>query len=100
MVLRRAKVHAGTALRLEIRGRVQGVGFRWSIIQEARSVGICDWVPNRRDGSVEGMVTGRPEAIDRIVEGARKGPSSAAVTAVDDFHGEVYFHTFDAWPTE
>ena len=66
----------------------------------ARSLGIRGWVRNRRDGSVEAMVTGRPEAVDRLVEWARKGPRSAVVTAVDVLPGEGTFYTFDAWPTE
>ena len=95
-----AKVHAGTVLRLEIRGRVQGVGFRWAMVQEAKRLGVRGWVRNRRDGSVEAMLAGRPEAVDRIVEWARKGPRWAEVTAVDVFAGEGSFYTFDAWPTE
>jgi len=100
MAINGARVHAGTALRLEIRGRVQGVGFRWSMVQEARRLGIRGWVRTRRDGSVEAMVTGRPEAVDRIVEWARTGPKLARVSAVDVFAGEGSFYTFDAWPTE
>ena len=100
MAINGARVHAGTAQRLEIRGRVQGVGFRWSMVQEARRLGIRGWVRNRRDGSVEAMVTGRPDAVDLIVEWARKGPRSAVVTAVDVFAGEGTFYSFDAWPTE
>ena len=93
-------VNPGAALRLKIRGRVQGVGFRWSMVQEAKQLGVRGWVRNRRDGSVEAMVTGRPEAVDRIVEWARTGPKSARVSAVDVFAGEGSFYTFDPWPTE
>jgi len=93
-------VNSGAALRLEIRGRVQGVGFRWSMVQEARRLGARGWVRNRRDGSVEAMVTGPSAAVDRVVEWARKGPGSAVVTSVDVFAGEGSFYTFDAWPTE
>jgi acylphosphatase len=94
------RVHPRTALRLEIRGQVQGVDFRWSTVEEARRLGVRGWVRNRRDGSVEAMVTGRPEAVDRIVEWVRNGPCSAVVTSVDVFAGEGSFYTFDAWPTE
>ena len=94
------RVDSGTALRLEIRGRVQGVGFRWSMVEEARSLGIRGWVRNRRDGSVEAMVTGRPDTVDLIVEWARKGPRSAVVSAIEISPGEGTFDTFDAWPTQ
>ncbi len=91
---------AETVLRLEIRGLVQGVGYRWSMVEQARRLGICGWVRNRRDGSVEALVTGPVEAVDRIVEWARHGPPSAVVSAVDVMAGEGHFSSFDPWPTE
>ena len=87
-------------LRLEIRGSVQGVGYRWSMVEEARRLGIHGWVRNRRDGTVEAMVSGPREAVDRIVAWSRRGPRSAAVDAVDVFAGEGDFDAFDARPTE
>ena len=89
-----------TVLRLEIRGSVQGVGYRWSMVVEARRLGIRGWVRNRRDGSVEAMVAGQPETVDRIVAWARRGPSSAVVAAVDVFAGAGRFDSFDQRPTE
>jgi len=89
-----------TVLRLEIRGVVQGVGYRWSMVEEARRLGIRGWVRNRRDGSVEATVTGPPEAVDRIVAWARKGPRSSLVDAVDVFEGEGTFDSFEPRPTE
>ena len=90
---------AETVLRLEIRGLVQGVGYRWSMAEEARRLGIRGWVRNRRDGSVEAMVAGPPQAVERIVAWARRGPRSAAVAAVDIHPGEGAFDAFDQWPT-
>jgi acylphosphatase len=90
---------AESVLRLEIRGRVQGVGYRWSMVEEARQLGLRGWVRNRRDGSVEAMVAGPPEAIEQIVEWARRGPGSAVVNGVDIFAGTGSFDTFDQWPT-
>ena len=91
---------AETVLRLEIRGLVQGVGYRWSMAEEARRLGLHGWVRNRHDGSVEATVTGRTEAVKRIVEWARKGPRSAVVAAVDIFAGEGNFDSFEQRPTE
>jgi acylphosphatase len=88
------------ALRLEIRGLVQGVGYRWSMVEEARRQGVRGWVRNRHDGTVEATVIGSPEAVDRIVAWARRGPRSSVVEAVDVFAGEGAFDSFDPRPTE
>jgi acylphosphatase len=86
-------------LRLEIRGLVQGVGYRWAMVEEARRLGIRGWVRNRRDGTVEAVVAGPREAVDRIVAWARRGPRSAVVDAVDVLAGEGVFDSFEARPT-
>ena len=88
-----------TVLRLEIRGSVQGVGYRWSMVEQARRLGIRGWVRNRHDGSVEALVSGSPEAVERIVGWARKGPRSAVVESVESFAGEGVFDSFDSLPT-
>ncbi|HEY2864839.1 MAG TPA: acylphosphatase [Casimicrobiaceae bacterium] len=71
------------ARRLLIAGRVQGVGFRYALADEARMRGLAGWVRNRRDGRVEALVSGPAPAIDAIVAWARRGPSAARVTSVD-----------------
>ena len=86
--------------RLEIRGLVQGVGYRWAMVEEARRLAIRGWVRNRRDGSVEAMVIGPADAIDRIVRWARRGPRSSVVDTVDVFEGEGAFDSFEPRPTE
>jgi acylphosphatase len=91
---------AETVLRLEIRGLVQGVGYRWSMVGEARRLGVRGWVRNRRDGSVEAMVAGTTESLDRIVRWARKGPAAAEVVAVEVFPGDGSFGSFEQRPTE
>lgn len=90
---------ARTVLRLEIRGRVQGVGYRWSMVEQARRWGLCGWVRNRHDGSVEALVAGPPDAVDLLVAWARQGPSPAVVSAVDVFADEGSFDTFEQRPT-
>jgi acylphosphatase len=84
-----------TVVRLEIRGRVQGVGFRWSMTGAARRLGVRGWVRNRRDGSVEATVAGSRQAVDQMVAWARRGPQAAAVEAVDVFEGEGVFASFE-----
>jgi acylphosphatase len=84
-----------TVVRLEIRGRVQGVGYRWSMAEEARRLGIRGWVRNRRDGSVEATVAGSRDAVERMVVWARRGPKPALVEAVQVFESEGVFETFE-----
>jgi acylphosphatase len=90
---------AETVLRLEIHGRVQGVGYRWAMVAEARRLGVRGWVRNRRDGSVEAAVAGLPEAVEQIVAWARRGPASAVVAAVDVFADAGSFDSFEQRPT-
>lgn len=88
-----------TVVRLEIRGLVQGVGYRWSMAAEAQRLGLRGWVRNRRDGSVEATVAGPQAAVDRLVVWARKGPDAAVVESVDVFEAEGAFQAFEQRPT-
>jgi acylphosphatase len=70
------------ARRLVIRGRVQGVGFRYAMVDAATALGVTGWVRNRRDGSVEALVQGEPVAVDAIVAWSRSGPPAARVARI------------------
>lgn len=65
--------------RVVVHGRVQGVFFRDSTEQEARSRGVSGWVGNRDDGAVEAIFEGDPDAVKGLVEFCRSGPSQADV---------------------
>ena len=85
---------------LNIRGRVQGVGFRYEMQREARAHGVAGWVRNRNDGSVEAVVQGEQEAVDAVIAWARHGPRSARVTDVQVTEAGGDFSGFEARPTE
>lgn len=88
---------------LRVSGRVQGVGFRAALCAEAESRGIAGWVRNRRDGSVEALVQGSPEAVQSILDWARLGPPGARVAAFDvqpaGGDAERPYSGFDCLPT-
>ena len=59
------------------RGRVQGVGYRAFVADEAMNRGIAGWVRNRRDGTVEAVFSGPAGIVQGIIEACRKGPWGA-----------------------
>ena len=65
-----------------MRGRVQGVGFRYTAREAASECAVSGWVRNLPDGSVEIVAQGLPDAVARMREWARRGPRSAAVSGV------------------
>ena len=71
-----------TTRHLHITGRVQGVGYRWHMTQQAQALGIQGWVRNRLDGSVEALAHGPADAVQALVDWAHQGPAVARVDAV------------------
>jgi acylphosphatase len=87
-------------VRVVIRGRVQGVGYRWWACEQARHLGVGGWVRNQRDGSVEVLASGEAEAVDELLEACRRGPASARVASVERFEApDEDFAGFDERPT-
>jgi acylphosphatase len=85
---------------LVVRGRVQGVGFRYSMVHEARELGLRGWVRNRRDGTVEAVVRGPRNDVQELLRWAGEGPDGATVEDVeitDTVEGEL--PVFETRPT-
>lgn len=70
------------ARRLTISGRVQGVGFRYALADEARARKLGGWVRNRRDGTVEAVIAGPEIDVEALVAWARHGPPAARVSGI------------------
>ncbi len=76
------------ARRYIVRGRVQGVGFRWFVDHEARSLGLAGWVRNNIDGTVEALAMGSNEQHTAFAAKLRQGPSAARVDEVTELPAE------------
>lgn len=69
--------------RLLIHGLVQGVGYRWAIVDQAERMGdLRGWVRNRRDGTVEAVVAGDELRVADLIAWAERGPPAARVSRV------------------
>ena len=71
-------------LHVRISGRVQGVGFRWFVREEARRLGLSGWVMNLPGGAVDGRAGGERPALPRLRRALEVGPTGAEVQAVSD----------------
>lgn len=71
-------------LHLVVRGRVQGVFFRYSTEEEARMLGLKGWVRNRLDGAVEIVAEGRRRNLEILAAWAHQGPPYARVDHVEE----------------
>ena len=72
------------ARRFVVRGRVQGVGFRWFVEREAHVLGVSGWVRNNADGSVEVLAQGTRDQVLGLRSRLRQGPRAARVDDVEE----------------
>jgi acylphosphatase len=79
---------ARRSVRLRITGRVQAVGYRAWAIATAERLGLCGWVRNRPDGSVEMLVSGPADAVEAMIAACRRGPPAARVAGVEVMEAE------------
>lgn len=84
--------------RVLVHGRVQGVGFRYTLARAAETRGVRGFAQNRQDGTVEAAFEGEPEAVESLVRLAHEGPRGAEVARVEVFEEEPEgLSRFDAW---
>lgn len=76
------------AKRYIVRGRVQGVGFRWFVDHEARQLGLSGWVRNNYDGTVEVLAVGSEQQLEALRKRLVRGPRAARVDEVQEFAAE------------
>jgi len=67
-----------------VRGRVQGVGFRWFVEREAHMLGVAGWVRNNHDGSVEVLALGTRDQLSGLRSRLHRGPRAARVDDVQE----------------
>lgn len=70
------------SIHLEVSGRVQGVGFRWFVVEEARRLKLSGWVRNGQDGKVEIAASGSADALAELESAVTDGPPGAQVQKV------------------
>ncbi|HUK26396.1 MAG TPA: acylphosphatase [Terriglobales bacterium] len=76
------------ARRFIVRGRVQGVGFRWFVEREAHLLGIAGWVRNNSDGSVEVLAMGSRHQLSGLRSRLQQGPRAARVDDVEELEAK------------
>jgi acylphosphatase len=103
----RPKSMAATEKQIEtrkfvVRGRVQGVGFRWFVEREAHTLGVAGWVRNNHDGSVEVLAMGTRDQVSGLRSRLQQGPRAARVDDVQEVEakpvpGLTTFRIEGAW---
>jgi acylphosphatase len=71
--------------RIVVSGRVQGVFFRDTVRNAAERAGVSGWVRNNRDGTVEAVLEGAHDAVERVLAASREGPPGARIEGVETF---------------
>jgi acylphosphatase len=71
-----------------VHGRVQGVGFRYFVRQEAQALELSGWVRNEADGTVRGEAAGDFSRLEAFREILERGPSGARITRLDWWPGD------------
>jgi acylphosphatase len=69
-------------LEARVKGRVQGVGFRYFVISHAQRLGVTGWVSNEQDGSVQCLAEGPRDDLELLLEALKEGPAGAIVEYV------------------
>ena len=89
-----------SAIHVIVEGRVQGVGYRAFVEQEAKARGLRGWVRNRSDGAVEAVFCGEAEDLESMLVACHRGPRMSAVRAVKrSEHPMGEWKDFVVWPT-
>jgi len=70
------------SIHLEVHGRVQGVGFRWFVVEKAQELNLAGWVRNKSDGKVEIAAAGQRSALASLEAAVKAGPRGARVEEV------------------
>ena len=80
---------------VRVYGRVQGVGYRYACVQQARALGVTGWVRNRMDDSVEAMLQGTPQRVAQMCDWMRDEMPAALVEKMDVREVAPPFPRFD-----
>ena len=89
-----------TSVRLVIHGRVQGVGYRAWMVEQARRLGVRGWVCNRRAGTVEALIHADAATREVLIAACRRGPPAASVHDIELFEtDEAVPDDFEVRPT-
>ena len=74
---------AARGVHVVVRGRVQGVGYRWFAVQSARDLALSGWVRNALDGSVEAAAAGPEDAVAKFLAALERGPGRGYVSGLE-----------------
>jgi acylphosphatase len=72
-----------------VKGRVQGVGFRWFVHREAAALGLKGWVRNTEDGKVEVLASGDAAELAELLASLKRGSRGSRVDAVEECEVEA-----------